>query len=93
MAKEIVTEDELVILINKRISSGTDLEGDLSREVRVVSLLRIDLDEKENNWDIGVNSLKSIRPDSAYIAQLVRDEVAMIVYREFKPKYNLVEKD
>ena len=93
MAKEIVTEDELVILINKRISSGTDLEGDLSREVRVVSLLRIDLDENENNWDIGVNSLKSIRPDSAYIAQLVRDEVAMIVYREFKPKYNLVEKD
>ena len=93
MAKEIVTEDELVKLINKRISSGTDLEGDLSREVRVVSLLRIDLDENENNWDIGVNSLKSIRPDSAYIAQSVRDEVAMIVYREFKPKYNLVEKD
>ncbi len=93
MAKEIVTEDELVKLINKRISSGTDLEGDLSREVRVVSLLRIDLDENENNWDIGRNSLKSIRPDSAYIAQSVRDEVAMIVYREFKPKYNLVEKD
>jgi len=81
MEKKIATEEELRKLINQKISTSDELDGDLDlREVRVGTVIRQEKDSNGCNWKI------------IWIRGEVSNEVGKVVFsivEEFKQQYNL----
>lgn len=80
MAKKITTEEELKRMIQERVSSSEELEGDC-KKVIVNSVYWHETDEMGSNW--GVHSLRNARGCEG---------VVMAIIAEFKQKYNLEER-
>ena len=86
MERKIITEEELIKLINERIqnsgSSWAEADGDV-KEVKVISLSRWEKDDNGCNWDIG-----NVRGLS--YSDEVRKALRLII-QEFMKQYNLEE--
>ena len=80
MTKEITTEEELKIMIQERVSSCDEMDGDC-KEVIINSVYWHETDESGSNWD--VHSLRNARGC---------EDVVRKIISEFKQKYNLEDK-
>ncbi len=80
MAMEITTEDELKNMIQEKINSCEELDGDC-KEVIVNSVYWHEFDKTGSNWD--VHSLRN----AAGCEGVVREIIS-----KFKQKYNLKDK-
>ncbi len=80
MAKEITTEEELKRMIQERVSSSEELDGDC-KEVIVNSVYWHETDEMGSNWD--VHSLRNARGCEGVVRAIIA---------EFKQKYNLEDR-
>jgi hypothetical protein len=80
MAKEITTEKELTRMIQERVSSSEELDGDC-KEVIVNSVYWHEADETGSNWD--VHSLRNATGCEGVVSAIVA---------EFKQKYNLEDR-
>lgn len=80
MTKKIMTEEELTRMIQERVSSSKELDGDC-KEVIVNSVYWHELDENGSNWDV-----HSLRNGSGC------EEVVNTIVEDFKKKYNLEDR-
>ena len=79
MSKQLVTEEALKQLIQERISSGNELDGDC-KEVIINAVMWHEPDETGSNWD--VHSARNLAGCEAVLNSIII---------EFKKGYNLIE--